>query len=462
MFSSSKTSIIRNIILLIICIVSFFIFNNYNKSAVNSKETGGFKHVEWSNNAVIYEVNIRQYTPEGTFKAFEQHLPRLKKLGIKILWLMPIQPIGEVNRKGSLGSYYSVKDYLAVNPEFGTPEDFKHLVTKIHELGMYVILDWVANHTSWDNPWAASNPNFYSKDSAGNFIPPVADWHDVIDLNYNNKDLRNKMVSALKFWIQRYNIDGYRCDVAGMVPTDFWNEARPQLDKIKPVFMLAEAEQLDLHQKAFDMTYAWDLHRLFNAIAQGKKTAADLVAYTDKEQTTFKNDEYRMTFISNHDENTWNGTEFERLGKTVETFTALNYVYRGMPLIYSGQEAENTKRLRFFDKDTILWKTSKLAELHKKLCTLKLNNQALWNGSFGGEMIVLPVNNSKNIFTFVRMKDKNKVFCVFNLSNKQTTANIESDLLDGTFTNFVTGKEQVFTNSSVLKLKPWGYYIFYN
>ncbi|MFH0736297.1 MAG: alpha-amylase family glycosyl hydrolase [bacterium] len=462
MFSYNKTVVIRNLILIIICIASFLVFNNFNKNIKTTEEVKGFKHAEWSNNAVIYEVNVRQYTPEGTFKAFEEHLLRLKNMGVKILWLMPIQPIGEVNRKGSLGSYYSVKDYLAVNPEFGTSEDFRHLVTKIHQLGMYVIIDWVANHTSWDHAWATSNPDFYSKDSSGNFIPPVADWHDVIDLNYENKGLREKMISALKFWIDRYDIDGYRCDVAGMVPTDFWNEARPQLDKLKPVFMLAEAEQLDLHQKAFDMTYAWDLHRLYNDIAKGKKNVEDLVDYTEKEQTTYKNNEYRMNFVSNHDENTWNGTEFERLGKAVKTFTALNYVYRGMPLIYSGQESENLKRLRFFDKDTIEWKKTQLSVLYEKLGALKINNQALWNGNFGSDIIVLPVNNKKSIFAFVRMKDKNKVFCVFNLSNKQITANIESDLLDGQFTNFATGKEQAFNNSSVLKLKPWGYYIFYN
>ncbi|MCK4715451.1 MAG: alpha-amylase, partial [Candidatus Marinimicrobia bacterium] len=215
------------------------------------------KHPDWSRNASIYEVNIRQFSLEGTFAEFEKYLPELQKMGVKIIWLMPIHPIGELNRKGTLGSYYSVKDYKEVNPEFGTKEDFRRLVKRTHELGMYIIIDWVANHSAWDNVWTSTNPDFYSTDSDGNYIIPVADWTDVIDLNYDNPELRKAMIDALVYWIKAFDIDGYRCDVAALVPTDFWETVRDTLDKIKPVFMLAEAHEPELQVKAFDMTYAW-------------------------------------------------------------------------------------------------------------------------------------------------------------------------------------------------------------
>jgi len=256
-----------------------------------------FEHPDWSRNATIYEVNVRQFSPEGTFQALETHLPRLQKMGIKILWLMPIQPIGELNRKGSLGSYYSISDYMAVNPEFGTGDDFRRLVERAHNLGMYVILDWVANHTSWDNHLINEHPGWYKTDSTGAIIPPVPDWSDVAALDYNNKDLRAYMTEALLYWIREYGIDGYRCDVAGMLPVDFWNDAVPELRKLKPVFMLAEWETPEMHDTAFDATYAWDFHHLMNQIAQGKKTANQIDTLYNKEKATYPPHAYRMRFI---------------------------------------------------------------------------------------------------------------------------------------------------------------------
>ncbi|MCD4697158.1 MAG: alpha-amylase, partial [Bacteroidales bacterium] len=322
---------------------------------VSGKETSNIASApEWSKNANIYEVNIRQYTPEGTFKAFESHLPRLKNMGVNILWFMPIHPIGEKNRKGSLGSYYAVKDYKAVNPEFGTLKDFKSLVKTAHDMGFKVILDWVANHTSWDNQWIYDHPEWYSKDSLGQMIAPF-DWTDVADLNYDSKPLWDAMIDALKFWVTEADIDGYRCDVAGMVPTEFWERARKELDEIKPVFMLAEAEQADHHKSAFDMSYAWELHHIFNEIAKGKKTGDDLENYFVKNDSVYPSSAFRMTFITNHDENSWNGTVMERMGKTGLTFAMLSYTLPGMPLIYSGQEVGLNKRLEFFEKDKINW-----------------------------------------------------------------------------------------------------------
>lgn len=209
---------------------------------------------EWVKNAVIYEVNVRQYTPEGTFNAFTEHLPRLKTLGVDILWFMPVNPIGVKNRKGPLGSYYSVKDYTAVNPEFGTMEDFRRLVEQVHEQGMYAIIDWVPNHTAWDHRWTKEHPDWYKQDEKGEFVSPF-DWTDVIQLDYDNEEMRQEMIEEMIFWIRESDIDGYRCDVAHMVPVDFWDEARKELDKVKPVFMLAESDQYFLHKNAFDMTY---------------------------------------------------------------------------------------------------------------------------------------------------------------------------------------------------------------
>ena len=343
----------------ILLIFLFLIANNFS-SAQNIKSV---KHPDWSYNLSIYEVNTRQYTPEGTFEAFDTHIKELKDMGVGIVWFMPINPIGEKNRKGTLGSYYSVKDYKGVNPEFGTLQDFKETVNQIHSMGMYVIIDWVANHTAWDNVWVKEHPDFYTKDSLGNFVPPVPDWHDVIDLNYDNKELWQYMIDAMKYWVEECDIDGFRCDVAGMVPLDFWKTAHAELDKIKNVFMLAEAEGPELHE-AFDMTYSWELLHLMNNVAQGKKDVQSIRDYFQKEKNQYPPDAYRMRFTTNHDENTWNGTEFERMGEAAETFDVFTCVIPGMPLLYSGQEAGLNKRLDFFEKDTIEWKDSKYKFLY--------------------------------------------------------------------------------------------------
>jgi len=418
-------------------------------------------HPEWSRNATIYEVNLRQYTNEGTLKAFEKYLPELKEMGVDIIWFMPIHPIGEVNRKGTLGSYYSVKDYKDVNPEFGNIEDFKETVKKIHDLGMYVIIDWVANHTSWDNVWVKTNPEFFSKDSLGNFYAPVPDWHDVIDLNYNNKELWTAMSDALKFWVEECDIDGFRCDVAAMVPTEFWNQARVDLDKIKPVFMLAEAHEPYLHEKAFDMTYNWQLKDIMNEIGKGKKNVEALDSRLKKEKEEYPADAYRMNFSTNHDENSWNGTVFERLGEGAEALMVLFSTLEGMPLIYSGQEAGLNKRLSFFEKDTIEWKEHKFKNIIKKLLDLKKTNKALWNGISGGELVRLKSNDNKNIFAFVREKEKNKVFAVLNLSNQKVTVDIKSDFITGKFRDLFSNFEKEINSFYKTEMEPWTYKVFY-
>lgn len=415
------------------------------------------KHPDWSKNATIYEVNVRQYTNEGTFNAFAEHLPKLKEMGIDILWLMPINPIGEKNKKGTLGSYYSVKDYKAVNPEFGTMKDLKSLVDKAHSMGMHVIVDWVANHAAWDNVLVETHPDFFIKDSLGNFVQPIADWSDVIYFDYDNKDLWDYMLDALKYWVKEADIDGYRCDVAGMVPTEFWNLARKELDKIKSVFMLAEWEYPELQEHAFDMTYAWEFFDLMDDIAQGKKDVTDIDEYWEKEHNKYPPNAYRMIFTSNHDKNTWEGTVFERLGDAAEAMLVLAATVEGMPLVYSGQEACLNKRLAFFEKDPIEWKHCDFYDLYKKLFVLKKNNKALWNGEYGGQIERVKNGNDKNVYSFTREKDGKKVLVIINLSNESQTIKLNNRSLVGNYRNTITGENLMVNGSDEFTFEPWTY-----
>jgi Glycosidases len=296
-------------------------------------------HPEWSKNIVMYEVNVRQYTPEGTLKAFEEHLPRLKALGIDVLWFMPTFPIGVVNRKGELGSYYSVKDFMGVNPEFGTMDDFMDVLNKAHELGMHVMLDWVPNHTSWDNPLAKEHPDYYMKDSTGKFTPPIGtDWTDVIQLDWSQKGLQDYMISALSYWV-KMGVDGFRVDHPHNTPKEFWERARIELNAIKPVLLLAEIEEPNNYlEKGFDMNYAWELHHLMNSVAQGKDSASAVAKYFKKEWAVYPNNVYRLQFLTNHDENSWAGTIDSLMGPAQRMFATMIFTDQAVPLIYSGQE----------------------------------------------------------------------------------------------------------------------------
>lgn len=416
-------------------------------------------HPEWSRYATIYEVNIRQYTPEGTFNAFLEHIPRLKKMGIDILWLMPVNPVGEKNRKGSLGSYYSIKDYKGINPEFGTMDDFKMVVEKAHQEGMKVILDWVANHTSWDNVWITEHPDWYMKDSLGQMVSPY-DWSDVAQLDYSKKEVRDGMLDALKYWITEAGIDGYRCDVAWMMPVDFWDYARTELNKIKPVFMLAEAEGPQYHTRAFDMTYAWELHHLLNSIAQGKKNVRVLDSLLIRQDTLYPADAYRMLFTSNHDENSWKGTEFERMGEGSICMAVLTATLPGMPLVYSGQESAFNRRLRFFEKDTIDWKDYRLEPFYNKLFALKHAYQPLWNGSWGGKMERISTSADTAVFAFIREKEGDRVFVMANLSGKVREAKLKGDSFSGSYKEWFSEEGATFEKGAVIRLKPWEYKVY--
>jgi glycosidase len=419
------------------------------------------EHPEWSKNATIYQINTRQFTAEGTFRAAETHLPRLKELGVDILWLMPIHPIGQKNRKGTLGSPYAVRDYYGVNPEFGTLEDLKHFVSAAHHLGMRVILDWVANHTAWDNPLVIQHPEWYARDWKGDFCPsPWRDWSDIIDLDYSQPGLRKYMTDALKYWVIEADIDGYRCDVAGFLPTDFWNNARRELDAIKPVFMLAEWESKDLHAETFDMTYAWSWYDSLHEIAQGRSDLNVLYKYYSHNEKEYPLDVFRMLFVSNHDKNAWEGTEFEQFGDGLEATIVLSVLSEGMPLIYNGQEAGNTRRLAFFDSDPIEWKAHPLGDLYRRLFALKKANTALWNAHWGARMIQVPNSAPSKVLSFVRRNDRDKVFAVLNFSAEAQTVTLGDSLYHGQYIDYFSREAVEFSGAAHLDLPPWGYRVF--
>ncbi|MEE3188966.1 MAG: alpha-amylase family glycosyl hydrolase [Candidatus Neomarinimicrobiota bacterium] len=335
---------------------------------------------EWSNNLTIYEVNLRQYTPQGTLRAFREHLPRLKSLGVGILWFMPIQPIGTVNRKGTLGSYYSVQDYYGINPDFGTLDEFKSLVNEIHELDMYVILDWVANHTAWNNPMASEHPEWYTKNDEGNFQPPPGtNWDDVIDLDYSNNELRANMTAAMEYWVREVGIDGFRCDMAGMVPTDFWESVIPALQKIKPVFMLAEWDDPELLENAFHADYNWGLYHVLKDIAAGEKEFSEIQEYYQTPPKSYPINAIRMNFLDNHDENSWGRNMISHFGQNLYPLVTMIFTLPGMPMIYSGQEAKSNKQLRFFDKDTIPWDDVPDSKFYQELINLRKVHKVFWN-----------------------------------------------------------------------------------
>lgn len=396
-------------------------------------------HPGWSRDAVIYEVNVRQFTPEGTFQAFDRELPRLKDLGVDILWFMPVHPISEKNRKGKLGSYYAVRDYKAINPEFGTLEDFKNTVRRAHDLGMKVIIDWVPNHSGCDNAWVTEHPSWYARNDKGEMFGPY-DWTDVYKFDYFNPEMRRGMVDALKFWLTEAGIDGFRCDVAAEVPVDFWNETRPQLQAVQPgLFMLAEASDPRLQREGFDMGYNWPMKDLFSAIAAtagqytfkapGEKEprkfpvrhAAAIDSMLAVQALDYPADTYLMNMITNHDLNSWEGTEFERLGNLSQAFAVLSYTLPGMPLIYTGQETGMNRAFEFFDKDKAPdWEPrNEYFSFYQALNALKHNNPALDAGSPREARMIRYQTKSPDLYVFERTDGDNRIFVAVNLGNKE-------------------------------------------
>lgn len=391
---------------------------------------------EWLNSINIYEVNVRQYTTEGTFTAFAKHLPRLKNMGVKMLWFMPVTPISLQQRQGTLGSYYACSDYVSINPEFGNLDDFKQLVEQAHEFEMQVIIDWVANDTGYDHHWTKEHSDWYEKDASGNFVEKHG-WKDVIDLNYANKDMRAEMIQCMKFWITECNIDGFRCDMAHLVPLDFWVDARLQCETAKQLFWLAECEVPEYH-KVFDVTYAWKWMHVTEKFVKGFAAMQDLKdilkSYEDYPPAALK-----LLFTSNHDENTWNGTEYEKYGEEAKALAVFSFTWVGVPLIYSGQELPNLKRLKFFDKDFIEWTDDEpaLQNFYARLLNLKTTNIAL---HLQDNIEILPTDYNDNIFAFLRTNGKSKVVVVINFSSRDKLQfHITHPLLEGSFQNLFSG-----------------------
>ena len=423
--------------------------------------------------AVIYEANIRQYSPEGTFDEFTKDIPELKKLGIKIIWLMPVFPISETKRKATggndskfasefpeeeqanyLGSYYAVSDFSKINPEFGTKDDFRKLIKTAHDNGIYVILDWVPNHTGWDHEWLKSNPEYYTQNENGEVIHPEGtDWTDVADLNYDNTSMRTAMIEDMLYWITEEDIDGFRCDVAGSVPLDFWKQAIPELRNKKDIFMLAEAWEPELLEgDLFDMGYAWDGHHLFNALAKEEKGLEDYDAYINKIASDYDADDILMNFVTNHDENSWNGTIKERMGDASELMTVLSFAMKGMPLIYSGQEYDLDHRLKFFEKDSFPKVKGNNWNLLEKLGELKATNPAWHGGKDAASYRRLESN--ENSLMFERSKAGESILFVGNISDDESQIAIPQ----GWNLDYMTN-ENIEFEGDTLSLQPWGYKI---
>ncbi|MGS2725340.1 alpha-amylase family glycosyl hydrolase [Psychroserpens sp. BH13MA-6] len=423
--------------------------------------------------AVIYEANIRQYSPEGTFDEFTKDIPKLKSLGVKIIWLMPVFPISETKRKATggpdskfasdfpegerekyLGSYYAVTDFTKINPEFGTKEDFRELVKTAHDNDIYIILDWVPNHTGWDHEWLKNHPEYYTQNEVGEIIHPAGtDWTDVADLNYDNQEMRHEMIEDMNYWITQEGVDGFRCDVAGSVPIDFWKTAISSLRSNKEVFMLAEAWEPELlKDDLFDMAYAWDGHHLMNGLAKGEKTLADFKTYVEKVTNDYDSDDILMNFITNHDENSWSGTIKERMGNKKELLTALEYMMPGMPLIYSGQEYDLDHRLKFFEKDSIPKNKGPYFEFLKALGKLKTSNPAMHGGKQAARFEILKAED--DLLMFERSKDGQSIVFVANFSDNQHMASLDK----GQYLDYISD-EKLVLNDEPITLEPWSFKI---
>ena len=434
-------------------------------------------HPDFAYSGVIYELNTRQFTPEGTFRAAEEQLPALRNLGVDIIWLMPLQEIGEKGRKGTLGSYYAIRDYCSFNHEFGTREDFEHFLQTAHRLGFIVILDWVANHTAPDSEWT-KNDGWYYRDSVTGELMVQYDWTDIAKLNYDNQDMRNAMLKAMHFWTDEIGIDGFRCDVAGEVPVDFWEWAMADLRTTHPdLFTLAEDEDKadTLTASAFDMYYGWTLHKHMNLVAQGKEPVEALWEYFDVADETIRPEAIRMNFTSNHDENSWAGTEFERMGDAADAFAAFTYVIPGMPLIYTGQEYALDHRLQFFEKDSFPRRHVPQFRMYQDLNELRHDNPALWSNELGSPLYRLD-NDNPAVFTCARTIDvvdedengnviegserDNTVLGIFNFSAQEQAVTIYAEGFEGDYT-CICGMPVTVGTEDVIMLHPWEWLIYH-
>lgn len=420
-----------------------------------------FTPVDWAHHTNIYEVNIRQYTHEGTLNAFAAHLPRLKDMGVHTLWFMPLQPIGKLHRKGTLGSYYSISDYISLNPEYGALDDFRILVNKAHSFGMKVIIDWVANHTSWDHVWTETHPGFFSKNEHGHFRPPYPDWSDVIHLNYQNEELWQAMISDMKFWVINFNIDGFRCDMAHLVTLDFWKHARTEVDKVKKLFWLAETEESHYHE-AFDASYTWEFLHAMESFWKREINIHGLDAVLHRYEREFSKTAIRMFFTSNHDENSHSGSEYERMGQAAKAFAVFCATWNGIPLIYSGQELPNTRRLQFFEKDPIPWTGNfGLHNFYKTLLDLRSNHPALHTGDENIKTWRITTSENEQLLSYLRENGGREVLVILNLSaNEDLHFQITDEMVSGVYRDIFSEEVVDLTTARALKINAWNYLVF--
>lgn len=416
---------------------------------------------EWARHAAIYQLNLRCFTPEGTLRAAEAHLPRLQELGVGILQLLPIHPIGTLKRKGSLGSPYSIRDHTAVNPELGSLEDLQRFVSRAHQLGLRVILDWVANHTARDHVWTREHPEWFTRDAQGDFQPtPWYDWSDVIDLDWKQPGLWDAMEGALLYWLRVAQVDGFRCDVAGFVPLAFWQRVRKSMDAVRPVFLLAEWESRDLHDRAFDASYAWSWYDAVQGICAGTRELGELRAYYGIHEKAWSRDAMRLTFVSNHDKNAWCGTAAEQFGVGLEAALVLSLIGEGMPLLHNGLEADETKRLAFFDKDQIEWRDDGPAGLISLLLGLVKAHPALWNAGWGAPMVQVSNSHPGNSLSFLRTKGEDRILCVINFTNDELDVLVDDSVCHGRWRDSFSGRDHDFIAGDSISLAAWGWRIF--
>jgi glycosidase len=419
-----------------------------------------YKRAQWIADTNIYEANIRQYTTEGTFNAFTKALPRLKDMGVEVLWLMPIHPIGKINRKGVLGSYYSIADFKGVNPEFGTATDLKNLIDLAHRSGMKVIMDWVANHAAWDNVWTTDHPEYFVRDNEGNFKPPY-DWTDVIQIDHTNAAQREAMIDAMKFWVTNFDIDGFRADLAHLTPLDFWKKARTAIDPLKPgLFWLAESEAINYHE-VFDATFTWEWMHGTENFYKGSINLHGLYQVLAKYDTVFPASAYRMYFTSNHDENSWNGTATEKYGDMLKALVVFSCTWNGIPMIYSGEEMPNRKRLKFFEKDAIDWTGDyQLHDFYKTLLLLRKKNPALRAADPAVSTFHIITEGSKTVMAFLRKHDQDEVLVLMNMGKEPTGFTIKDQLINGGYTNVFNRAATHLASGTFIKMKPWDYLVF--
>ncbi len=446
---------IFSISLLTIFIYSFCFSQIKIPISSNSKNRSG--HPSWIMQGNIYEVNVRQYTPEGTFNAFAKHLDRLKQMGVQTVWFMPINPISKVDRKGTMGSYYAVSDYTEINPEFGTIADFKKLVQSIHSKGMKVIIDWVPNHTGGDHRWLKEQPDFFVKDKNGN-AAIAEDWSDTRQLNYKNPVMQDSMIAAMKFWLTKTDIDGFRCDVAWNVPGPFWRKCISQLKKVKNVFMLAEGDNAYLPENGFDAVYPWPMFQMMKKVASGERPAFALDSIQTKNKKLYPDNTIQMYFTSNHDENSWNKADFAVFPGAVHAPFAVfsQTMARSVPLVYSGQEEPVLRAIEFFEKDPMSFEKLAREKFYTTLLNLRKRNAAL---SADASFRKIKVGDEKAVYAFVREKAGKKVFVILNLSANEQSITVSDKTLLGKPYNLFMGTKEPLTNKS-WNIEPWGYVVY--